>query len=113
MRALLGARSNTTKNPSPLLGRGSILSFTFWILLYVVIPTERSDEESLILLWELEPARCSTLRLREGFEGALSPAFIGRRALRSSSVRVHFSPVRTAAPAIGGWSSQTFLNVTP
>jgi hypothetical protein len=33
----------------------------------------QSNEESLILLWELEPA----FRLREGFEGALSPALSG------------------------------------
>jgi hypothetical protein len=31
-------------------------------------PAEQ-NEESLILLWDLESARCSTLRLRKGFDG--------------------------------------------
>ena len=49
------------------------------------------NEESLILLWELEPARCSTLRLREGFAGAC-PGF--HRAQGGSAGVAHFCAFR-------------------
>ena len=102
VRALLGARAksrtgstwsplNTTRNPSPLLGRGSILSFIFWILLYVVIPTERSRVRALL------GARSIKTRNPSFFYGNLNlpgaPPYACEKVLRVTGADSTWSPL--------------------